>query len=106
MTLQVAPQRSNQPERSAGRVIAFCLVLHRARVAVLCITAKQVGSLSDRFNLSPEEKSPGQEYFLLPCLAAIVTDNVVAVSDCAALWCPDFPHASAARHARPSVSPL
>jgi hypothetical protein len=33
MTLFVSKKRSNQPERSAGRVNAFCLVLHRTEVA-------------------------------------------------------------------------
>jgi len=52
VTIPVSQNRSNQPEDSAGRVIAFCLVLHRARVAELRVTAKLVGWSSDRFNLT------------------------------------------------------
>jgi len=54
--------KSQQPTRRLGgplvssgfrlRYFVFCLVLHRARVAELRVTAKLVGLLSDRFNLT------------------------------------------------------
>lgn len=43
-----------------------------------------------------------EDCFLLPCLAAHVAMNRVAVSDCAALWCPDFPHCLRSAAIRPA----
>ena len=40
VTTTVAHCRSNQPERSAGRVSAFCLVLHRTEVIFARFVAK------------------------------------------------------------------
>ena len=51
----VSKYNSNQPEDSPGRVIVFCLVLHRARVAAFHIAMKRVGSLSNHFNLTEGE---------------------------------------------------
>ncbi|BCM90382.1 hypothetical protein IAD21_02234 [Abditibacteriota bacterium] len=45
VTLFVAKKRSNQPERFAGRINAFCLVLHRTEVALTPrVTTKPVRS--------------------------------------------------------------
>ena len=79
-----------QPESSAGRVNAFCLDLHRARVANQSVTALTVGSLSDHFTLIAEVFF-NEGLFSVALLSTQVASRRVAVSNCAALWCPDFP---------------
>lgn len=98
----VSKRRCNQPEDSPSRVIVFCLVLHRARVAVPNVAIRPVASLCDSFNLTNRTKVLSEDCFLLPCLAAYVAINVAAVSGCAALWCPDFPHCRSSAAIRPA----
>lgn len=59
MIAKVSSCNSSQPENSASRVIAFCLALHRTRVASRDIAAATVRCLSHLFNLTAEANLNG-----------------------------------------------
>lgn len=109
VTKQVSPLRSNQPENSTGRVfpeetsgIAFSAWFCTAQGLPRFASPQNGSAYYPTVSTLPAARRRQEECFLLPCLATSVAACVVAVSDCAALWCPDFPHNETTPAARPS----
>ena len=109
VTKQVSPPRSNQPENSAGRVfpkkpseLRFLLGLAPRKGCRIFASPQNGSAAYPTISTLPAARRRQEECFLLPCLAAGVAACVVAVSDCTALWCPDFPHNETTPAARPS----
>ena len=95
MTDFVSKTDSIQPERSASRVIAFCLDLHQTEVACArCVTVAAVRSYRTISPLPRKTQASIHWRFISVALFRIFGSRRkwVAVSDRFALWCPDFPH--------------